>query len=67
MKSLYSRLKTILENLRYRFNELFDEKAIDRMEQNQDIFGKLFNDKEFGNVVREFYLKKLYTELNKVG
>lgn len=56
-----------LDNLRYSFNELFDEKAIDRMDQNKDIFNKLFNDKEFGSVVREFYLKKLYNELNKAS
>ena len=66
-KFVFQAQNNSIENLRYRFNELFDEKAIDRMEQNQDIFGKLFNDKEFGNVVREFYLKKLYNDLNKAS
>ncbi|MBL7690592.1 MAG: type I restriction endonuclease subunit R [Flavipsychrobacter sp.] len=66
-KFVFQAQNNTIENLRYKFNELFDEKAIDRMEQNQDIFSKLFNDKEFGSVVREFYLKKLYAELNKAG
>ena len=66
-KFVFQAKNNSIENLRYRFNELFDEKAIDRMEQNQDIFTKLFNDKEFGSVVREFYLKKLFSELNKAG
>lgn len=54
-----------IENLKYSFNDLFDEKAIDRMEQNQDIFSKLFNDKEFGKVVRDWMLKRVYKKIHR--
>jgi type I restriction enzyme R subunit len=38
---------------------------ISRMEQNQDIFGKMMDDKEFGGLVKGYMLKKVYERLSK--
>jgi len=35
------------------------------MEQNQDIFTKMMDDKDFGGLVRAYMLKKVYERLNK--
>jgi type I restriction enzyme R subunit len=54
-----------IENFKFGFEELFLDKLIARMEQNQDIFTKMMNDKEFGDVVKGYMLKKVYDRLNK--
>lgn len=53
-----------IENFKFGFEELFLDKLISRMEQNQDIFSKMMDDKEFGNVVKGYMLKKVYQRLN---
>jgi type I restriction enzyme R subunit len=35
------------------------------MEQNQDIFTKMMDDKEFGDVVKGYMLKKVYDRLSR--
>jgi len=35
------------------------------MEQNQDIFSKMMDDKDFGSLVKDYMLKKVYERLNK--
>ncbi len=42
------------------------DKLISRMEQNQDIFGKMMDDKEFGDLVKSYMLKKVYGRLSKL-
>jgi type I restriction enzyme R subunit len=54
-----------IENFKFGFEELFLDKLIARMEQNQDIFTKMMDDKEFGDVVKGYMLKKVYDRLNK--
>lgn len=54
-----------IENFKFGFEELFLDKLIARMEQNQDIFTKMMDDKEFGDVVKGYMLKKVYERLNK--
>ncbi|MEN9908928.1 MAG: hypothetical protein RLZZ540_2077 [Bacteroidota bacterium] len=54
-----------MENFKYGFEDKFMDTTISRMEQNQDIFTKMMNDKEFGNIVRDYMLKKVYNTLNK--
>jgi type I restriction enzyme R subunit len=54
-----------MENFKFGFEELFLDKLIARMEQNQDIFTKMMDDKDFGDVVKEYMLKKVYSRLNK--
>jgi type I restriction enzyme R subunit len=53
-----------IENFKFGFEELFLDKLIARMEQNQDIFTKMMDDKEFGDVVKGYMLKKVYERLS---
>ena len=53
-----------MENFKFGFDDKFLDTTINRMEQNQDIFSKMMNDKEFGGVVKEYMLKKVYSWLN---
>lgn len=54
-----------IENFKFGFDDLFMDKLIARMEQNQDIFTKMMDDKEFGRLVKGYMLKKVYNRLNK--
>lgn len=53
-----------IENFKFGFEELFLDKLIARMEQNQDLFTKMMDDKEFGDVVKGYMLKKVYDRLS---
>jgi type I restriction enzyme R subunit len=55
-----------IDNFKFGFEDLFFDKLIGRMEQNQDIFAKMMDDKEFGGVVKNYMLKKVYNRLNSV-
>jgi len=35
------------------------------MDQNQDIFDKIIENKSFGNLVKELMLKKVYSKINE--
>lgn len=52
-----------IENFKYPFNDMFIDKVIGRMEQNQEITDRLMNEEEFAEVVREFLLQKVYASL----
>jgi type I restriction enzyme R subunit len=54
-----------MENFKFGFEELFLDKLIARMEQNQDIFTKMMDDKEFGDLVKGYMLKKVYQRLSR--
>ncbi len=54
-----------IDTFKYAFEELFLSKLIDRMDQNQDIFEKILEDKAFGSLVREWMMKKVYGQLNE--
>ncbi len=54
-----------IENFKFGFDDLFMDKLIARMEQNQDIFTKMMDDKEFGGLVKGYMLKKVYERLSK--
>jgi type I restriction enzyme R subunit len=54
-----------IDNFKYGFEDLFFDKLIGRMEQNQDIFAKMMDDKEFGEVVKNYMLNKVYSRLNQ--
>ena len=54
-----------IDTFKYAFEELFLNKLIDRMDQNQDIFEKILEDKAFGTMVREWMMKKVYGRLNE--
>jgi type I restriction enzyme R subunit len=52
-----------MENFKFGFEELFVDMMIGRMEQNQELFTKVMDDKEFGDVVKGYMLKKVYERL----
>jgi type I restriction enzyme R subunit len=54
-----------IDNFRYGFDEVFLEKLIGRMEDNQEIFARILDDEEFGTLVRDWMLRKVYQRLNK--
>jgi len=55
-----------IENFKFGFDDIFMDKLISRMEQNQDIFSKMMDDKEFGGLVKNYMLKKVYNSLNSI-
>lgn len=61
--SLQAKTNTI-ENFKFGFDDIFMDKLISRMEQNQDIFSKMMDDKDFGGLVKDYMLKKVYNSLN---
>ena len=54
-----------IENFKYGFEDAFINKLIDRMDQNQDIFNKIMEDKTFSAVVKDYLVKKVYKRLNE--
>jgi type I restriction enzyme R subunit len=55
-----------IDNFKYGFEEIFINKLIDRMEDNQDIFNKILDDDSFGDVVKKWMMKKVYKNVNEV-
>jgi type I restriction enzyme R subunit len=53
-----------MDTFKFAFEDLFVNKLFERMEQNQDIFEKILDDKAFGDVVREIMMKSIYQKLN---
>lgn len=54
-----------IENFKYGFEDLFMDKLMERMEQNQDIFNKIVDDKVFAGVLKEYLMRKVYGRLNE--
>ncbi len=54
-----------IDTFKYAFDDKFIEKLIGRMDQNQDIFEKILEDKAFGSLVKELMMKKVYKRLNE--
>lgn len=54
-----------IENFKFDFDDIFMDALISRMEQNQDIFGKMMDDKELSGLVKWYMLKKVYDRLNR--
>ncbi|MCP4403441.1 MAG: hypothetical protein GY801_39805 [bacterium] len=52
-----------IDTFKYAFEDQFLSKLIERMDQNQDIFEKILEDKAFGGLVKDWMLKKVYTRL----
>ncbi|MFH1283800.1 MAG: type I restriction endonuclease [bacterium] len=53
-----------IDNFKYGFEDIFIAKLVDRMDQNQDIFNKIMDDKAFSSVVKDYLLQKVYNRLN---
>jgi type I restriction enzyme R subunit len=54
-----------LDTFKYAFEEMFIDKLIERMDQNQEIFEKILEDQSFGRLVKELMMKKVYARLNE--
>ena len=54
-----------LDTFKYAFEEMFMDKLIERMEQNQEIFEKILEDNSFGSLVKELMMKTVYAKLNE--
>ena len=54
-----------IDTFKYAFEDLFVTKLIERMDQNQDIFEKILEDKAFGDLVKEIMMKKVYSKMNE--
>lgn len=55
------------ENFLFAFDDVFMDSLINRMEQNQDIFSKILDDKEFGELVKKLIARRVYNRFNKVA
>ena len=53
-----------LDTFKFAFEEIFLEKIIERMEQNQDIFERILEDQSFGSLVKELMMQNVYKKLN---
>ncbi len=54
-----------IDNFKYGFEDVFMEKLIDRMEQNEDIMKKILDNKEFGDLVKDIIMRSVYKRLQK--
>lgn len=52
------------EDFRYVFEKAFEGLLIDRMDGNEEIFGKLMGDKDFRDIAIEHLLDKVYSKLH---
>lgn len=52
-----------IENFKFGFDDAFLTKLIDRMDDNKEIFERILGDNEFGNLVKEWMLKRVYDKL----
>ncbi|HIO96920.1 MAG TPA: type I restriction endonuclease subunit R, partial [Leucothrix sp.] len=53
-----------LDTFKYAFEEMFIDKLIERMDQNQEIFEKILENQSFGGLVKELMMKKVYARLH---
>lgn len=54
-----------IDTFKYAFEDVFIDKLIGRMDQNQDIFEKILEDKSFGDLVRKIMLNSVYKRLSE--
>jgi len=54
-----------IDTFKYAFEDLFITKLIDRIDQNQEIFEKILEDKVFGDFVKKLMMKKVYKKMNE--
>jgi type I restriction enzyme R subunit len=52
-----------IENFKFAFDKALEDLIIDRMEQNDDIFTRFMNDKEFKEVISETLLRQVYDQI----
>ena len=55
------------DNFKFPFREVYDEKVIDRMDQNQELFNRMMAGGEFGKLVYDAIMKEVYGRLKKTA
>lgn len=53
-----------IETFKFVFDKALDNLIIDRMEQNEDIFARFMNDKEFQKIISSNLLQQVYAQIN---
>jgi len=53
-----------LDTFKFAFDDRFIDRLIARMDQNQEIFEKILEDKAFGDLVKEVMMKRIFKKLN---
>ena len=54
-----------LENFKFGFDDNFWQHVLERRDQNEEMFNRLFADKNFGGMVQEWMLKRVYETLRR--
>ncbi len=54
-----------LENFKFVFDKALENLIIDRMEDNEEIFTRLMNDKQFNKVASDYLLKSVYRQIRE--
>ncbi|MDO7853425.1 type I restriction endonuclease subunit R [Hymenobacter convexus] len=54
-----------IENFKFGFDDMYRQFLLERRDQNEEIFNRLFADKDFGGMVQEWMLKRVYETLRK--
>ena len=54
-----------LENFKFGFDDNFWQHVLERRDQNEEMFNRLFADKDFGGMVQEWMLKRVYETLRR--
>jgi type I restriction enzyme R subunit len=52
-----------LANFKFGFDRRFEDKVVERREANEDLFNRILEDKDFGDAVRDYLLRKVYERL----
>lgn len=55
-----------IDTFKFAFNDKFIDTLISRMDQNQEIFEKILEDKMFGDLVKELMMKKIFKKMNEL-
>lgn len=58
-------LNNDIDNFKYGFEDVFVQKLIDRMDENQKIFDKVMESPEFKSILQSWLLERLYKRFNK--
>ncbi len=54
-----------IDTFKFAFEEVFVDKLIERMEQNQEIFERILEDQSFGSLVKKLIMENVYSRLNQ--
>lgn len=56
-----------IENFKFGFHDMFMQKFIDRMDENQEVFNKVMDNTELRGVLMDWMMKRVYERFNSSG